>query len=119
MQHTEKNDFRFVFVLSLLFIVLYGSGFVGPKLGFPYAKPMIFLGVRFAIAAGLLTLFAFIFRASWPKSWRQVGHISVSGFLLVALFAGGTWTAVDMGLQPAAAALISALQPLAVAIASY
>src|SRR3990167_8859726 len=114
-----KNDSVMVTTISILFIVLYGSGFVGAKLGFPFAKPLVFLVWRFAISTILLLLLAFFTKASWPKTWKQAGHISVSGIFLVCTFSVGTWVSMNMGVPPAISALIIALQPLSVAVASY
>lgn len=107
------------FIYSTLFIVLYGSGFVGAKLGFPYASPLVFLVIRFSISMLLLMLIALCVRAPWPSSWREAGHIAVSGLFLVCLFSIGTWESMDMGVAPATSALIIALQPLSVAILGF
>lgn len=109
----------FILTISILFIILYGSGFVGAKLGFPYAKPLVFLTVRFAISALLLLMIALSMKAPWPKSWKERFHIGVAGFFLVCLFSIGTWVSMDMGVPPAVSALIIALQPLSVAVASH
>ena len=41
-----------------VFVVLWATGFVGAKFGLPYAEPLGFLGLRFAIAAALLGVWA-------------------------------------------------------------
>ncbi len=38
-------------LMPLLFVVLWSSGFIGAKLGLPYAEPMTLLALRFAIVA--------------------------------------------------------------------
>ncbi|RDI37591.1 DMT family transporter [Aquicella lusitana] len=114
-----RNEKGFTFVLSMLFIILYGSGFVGAKLGFPYAKPLSFLVVRFALTSFLLLLVALWMRSKWPSSWKETLHIGVSGIFLVCFFSVGTWVSMDMGVPPAISALITALQPIAVTVASY
>lgn len=116
---SANKENRTVFILSILFILLYGSGFVGAKLGFPFAKPLVFLVWRFGISTVLLLMLSFIMKAAWPDTWKQVGHIAVSGFFLVALFSIGTWESMNLGVPPAISALIIALQPMAVALASY
>lgn len=115
----SKNDQVFVASISVLFIILYGSGFVGAKLGLPFAQPLIFLTWRFLISTILLLLLAFFTKAAWPTSWKAAGHIAVSGIFLVCIFSVGTWISMNMGVPPAISALIIALQPLAVAVASY
>ncbi len=108
-----------VAVYSLLFIVLYGSGFIGAKLGFPYAKPLVFLVWRFMITTLLLLIISIFVKAKWPRNLKETLHITVSGLFLVCLFSIGTWVSMDMGVPPAISALIIALQPIIVAIGSF
>lgn len=104
---------------SIFFILLYGSGYIGAKLGFPYAKPLVFLYWRFAISGILLALLAFLSRSAWPKTRADLLHVSISGIFLLCLFSVGTWISMDMGVSPAVSALIIALQPLSVSTVSY
>ncbi|NNM60349.1 MAG: EamA family transporter [Legionellales bacterium] len=78
----NKKEELAVFALSISFIVLYGSGFVGSKLGFPYAKPLTFLVLRFGITALLLLLIAFFVKAKWPKSWMETAHIAIISYFV-------------------------------------
>ena len=55
-----------------LFVLLWSSGFIGAKYGLPYAEPLTFLLIRFALVSAILVLIAFAIRAPWPKSWRLV-----------------------------------------------
>lgn len=100
-------------ILMLLFIVVYGSGFVGAKLGLGYSEPFTFLAVRFAIAGGLLALGAVLLSAPWPKN---PGWILVTGILMQGLFSVGVFYALYLGMKPAVCALIIALQPLLVTV---
>lgn len=113
-----KNTHYSTLFISILFVILYGSGFVGAKLGLPFAKPLVFLTLRFLISAAILFVIAILIRVKWPSSWQSVFHTGISGFFLVGLFSIGTWVSIDMGLPPATSALIIALQPLSVAIGS-
>lgn len=100
----------------VLFVVLWSTGFIGAKLGLPYAEPFTFLGIRMVIATGLLGAFALATRAPWPRSWRKVGHIAVAGLLVHALYLGGVFTAIQAGLAAGVAALIVGVQPLLTAV---
>ncbi|WP_417821422.1 DMT family transporter [Terasakiella sp.] len=108
--HIHSIAFPFIFVM------LYGTGFVGAKYGLPYAEPVTFLVWRFAIAACVVAGIGLFFKANWPKSWREAFHISVAGMLTVGTFSLGVFVAIDMGLSPALSALIIALQPVLVAV---
>ncbi len=99
-------------------MLLWSTGFIGAKLGLPYAEPMTFLALRFAVASGLLLLIVLLWRAPWPKSWAQAGHIAVAGLLLHGLYLGSVFAAIDLGVEAGVAALIVSLQPLLVAAAA-
>ncbi len=101
--------------MPALFVVLWSTGFIGAKLGLPYAEPFTFLALRMAIAAALLAAFALATRAPWPADWRSVGHIAVAGLLVHAVYLGGVFAAIGAGLPAGIAALIVGIQPLATA----
>ncbi len=99
-----------------MFVMLYGTGFVGAKYGLPFAEPVTFLVWRFAIAACVVAGLGVFFKANWPKSWKEAFHIGVAGMLTVGTFSLGVFVAIDMGVSPALSALIIALQPVLIAI---
>ncbi len=99
-----------------LFVLLWSTGFIGAKLGVPYAEPMTFLTLRFVAAGTLLTLLALATGAPWPSSWKALGHIAVVGLLLQAVYLGGVFVAVSRGMPAGPSALIVSLQPLTVAL---
>ena len=101
-----------------LFVVLWSTGFLGAKLGLPYAEPYTFLGIRMAIAAVLLLVFALLTRAPWPTSWAAAGHIAVAGLLIHGAYLGGVFSAIHAGLSAGVAALIVGIQPLLTAVAA-
>jgi len=98
------------------FVLLWSTGFVGARMGTPYADPFIFLLYRFVILAFLLAAAGFIWRAPWPKSWRQVGHLAVVGLLIHASYLGGVFWAISNGVSAAIVALIVSIQPLLTAV---
>lgn len=101
-----------------LFVLLWSTGFIGGKLGLPYAEPITFLVVRFAIVTVLLAGFAGLTSAPWPKSWAAIGHIAVAGMLLHATYLGGVFTAMYLGVPSGVVAVIAGIQPLLVAAAA-
>lgn len=112
----EIKSNRWHLVMPLVFVTLYGSGFVGAKLGLPYAAPLPFLAWRFLIAAILLMFIAFFVNAAWPKKISEVLHMSMAGLLTIATFSAGTFMTIYLGVSPAISALIIALQPILVAL---
>ena len=79
------------FVLPLMFVALYGSGFVGAKYGLPYSPPLTFLVLRFALAAVLIAFLAALLRARWPGSLLELLHIATAGALTVGMFSAGVF----------------------------
>ncbi|MCW5731378.1 MAG: DMT family transporter [Alphaproteobacteria bacterium] len=95
-----------------LFVVLWSTGFIGAKLGLPYAEPMTFLALRFAIVAALLLALCWIARAPWPASRMEVLHIAIAGLLLHGVYLGGVFASIFHGVQAGVSALIVGIQPL-------
>ena len=98
--------------MPVLFVVLWSSGFIGAKYGLPYAEPFTFLLWRFVIVTALLFAASIIFRAPWPRSQTEVGHIALAGVLVHAGYLGGVFSAIHHGVSAGEIALIAGLQPV-------
>ena len=96
----------------LIFVVSWSTGNIFTKLGLPHAEPFTFLTIRFAIATLLMTVIALIFRAKWPATGREIGHILVAGTLVYTVYLCAVFVALDLGVSTGTAALISGLQPI-------
>jgi drug/metabolite transporter (DMT)-like permease len=107
---------RWHLVMPIIFVILYGSGFVGAKLGLPYAEPLTFLVWRFVITTILLTLIAIFLGSPWPRKISEIMHLMVAGLLILATFSAGVFVAIYLGISPGVSALIIALQPILVAL---
>ncbi len=103
--------------LPVVFLFLWSTGFIGSKLGAPYAEPFIFLGIRFFVAALIMGFLAFIFKAKWPSNPTQILHAIVVGVLVHGCYLGGVFWAIDNGISAGLSALIVSLQPLITGIA--
>lgn len=98
--------------MPALFVLLWSTGFIGAKFGLPYAEPLTFLSLRFALVIVLLSGAAFITRAQWPRDPRLIAHIAVSGLLVHGLYLAGVFIAINRGLPAGFTALIVGLQPV-------
>ncbi len=103
-------------VAPWLFVLLWSTGFIGAKYGLPSAGPFTFLSLRLHIAWILLAGIALVRRARWPRDWREVGHLAVTGLLLHAGYLGGVFFAIAHGLPAGLASLIVGLQPILTAV---
>ncbi|MCP5366469.1 MAG: DMT family transporter [Hyphomicrobiales bacterium] len=101
-----------------LFVLLWSTGFIGAKLGLPYAEPFTFLLLRFAIMAVLLTAAALVLRAPWPRTAAAWYHLAVTGLLVQAAYLGGVFAAIHWGVSAGVSALIVGTQPLLTAVAA-
>ena len=95
-----------------LFVVFWSTGFIGAKLGLPFAGPMSFLFARFALVTLLMLAVSLATGAAWPAGWREAGHIAVVGALLQGIYLGGVFISIAAGVSAGLTALIVGLQPL-------
>ncbi|WP_366926921.1 DMT family transporter [Pseudogemmobacter hezensis] len=100
----------------LLFVLLWSTGFIGARYGLPYAPPLTFLALRYAIVIVIMLAVVVLARAPWPGSRRAVGHIAVSGLLIHGVYLGGVFIAIDHGLPAGVTALVVGVQPLITAL---
>ena len=92
--------------LPILFIFLYGSGFVFTALGLQNSSPIAFLTLRFFIAFFILLIIATIMKVEWPNSFKEFIHISTAGMLTVGVFSIGVFLSIDFGVSASLSALI-------------
>src|SRR5688572_18042939 len=95
-----------------VFVLLWATGFLAAKLGVPYAQALTILGIRFVLAALMMIAIALLTQAPWPRSWRRVGHIAMTGILLHAIYLGACYIAIYAGMPAGMAALIVGFQPI-------
>jgi drug/metabolite transporter (DMT)-like permease len=107
---------RFTALTPLLFVVLWSTGFIGAKLGLPDCEPLTLLSLRYAAVLVLMGAVALATRAPWPASPMQWLHIGVSGLLIHAVYLGGVFTAIRLGLPAGVTALVVGLQPVLTAL---
>jgi len=99
-----------------LFVVLWSTGFIGAKMGLPYAEPATFLAIRFLLVAIILGALCWWYEALWPRDWRNVGHILVVGLLVHGIYLGGIYAGISRGVTAGDSALIVGMQPILTAI---
>lgn len=112
----SSNRSTLVRAAPVIFVFLWSTGFVSTRFVIPYADPISFTAIRFAIVFTLLALFVIMSRRHWPRSWRMWVHLAISGILIHACFVGGIMLAIYFGVNISIAALIAGTQPLLTAI---
>lgn len=118
VQRSAAQGFFIIMLIRIapwLFVVLWSTGYIAMKAAVPYAEPMTFLGIRFALVAVIMVLCAAWLRPDrLPLAdWLRAG---VVGVCLHAVYLGGIMIAIDRGVPAGVAALIIAFQPLLMAL---
>ena len=113
---TRNRNSYWQIAAPLLFVMLWSTGFIGGKLGLPYAEPFTFLLWRYGIVTLLLLAVTVAMRAPWPASLTQAGHIAFAGIMVNAIYIGGVFSAISQGVPSGIVSLIVGLQPLFTAV---
>jgi len=94
-----------------LFVVLWSTGFISAKFGLPYAGPLTYLLLRFALVTALMAPIALALRATWPARPASWLHIAFVGVLVHGLYLGGVFVAISRGMPAGTAAMLIGIQP--------
>ena len=102
--------------MPVVFVLIWSTGFIVAKFGLPYAPPLSFLAIRYALSIACFLIWIVLARAAWPQGRRQWLHLALTGVLMHAGYLGGVWVAVKNGMGSGLAALIVGLQPVLTAL---
>ncbi len=109
---TEARATRWTTAIPWLFVLLWSSGFIGSKLGVPYAEPFTFLTMRYCIVLAILVPIALVSKAPWPQGKGQLMHVAIAGLLIHAVYLSGCVWSLKLGLPAGILSLIVSMQPL-------
>jgi drug/metabolite transporter (DMT)-like permease len=99
-------------VYAGLFVLLWSTGFIAAKFGLPYAPPLTFLLVRFALVAALMLPVCVLVRAHWPSRRRDYLDVAIAAWLVHGVYLGGVFVAISRGMPAGTAAMLVGLQPI-------
>jgi drug/metabolite transporter (DMT)-like permease len=102
--------------MPAVFVLIWSTGFIVAKFGLPYAPPLSFLAIRYALSIACFLVWIMLTRARWPQGRQQWLHLALTGVLMHAGYLGGVWIAVKNGMGSGLAALIVGLQPVLTAL---
>ena len=105
--------------MPFVFVLLWSTGFIVAKYAAPHAPPLTFLLYRFAGVIAVLLPIIVIWRAPWPRTVRAWTDIAVVGVLLQAIYLGGVWVAIALGMPAGVSALLVGTQPLFTALFAF
>jgi drug/metabolite transporter (DMT)-like permease len=102
--------------MPVVFVLIWSTGFIVARYGMPYAPPMTFLAVRYALSMLCFALWIVIAKVNGPANRAQWLHLGLVGVLVHAGYLGGVWTAVKLGMGSGLSSLIVGLQPVLTAL---
>ncbi|MCC8927062.1 DMT family transporter [Rhodococcus sp. I2R] len=97
-------------------VILWSSGFIGAEIGTGYASAHTLLAWRYVVAAAILLAWCW-YRGIRP-TWWGIRRQAAIGVFAQFLYLGCLVTGIGLGVPAGTAALIAAVQPLAVAALS-
>jgi drug/metabolite transporter (DMT)-like permease len=103
-------------VWSVLFVLLYGSGFVIGKFGVIDTGPFSFLLGRFIASAAVFAAICWIVGRPLYLDWHAIPRLALAGGFSLFGFSGFAFSALKFGINPALLSVIVALQPIVVAV---
>jgi len=107
---------RWAWATPPLFVILWSTGYIGAKLGLPYAEPATFLSLRVLLVIVVLVPLCWFGRAPWPSSGAEAGHMAFAGMLMQGGYLGGIFYAIHLGMPAGVSALIAGIQPILTAV---
>ena len=102
--------------MPAVFVLIWSTGFVVAKYGLPFAPPLTFLSIRYALSLLCFLVWIALARVSWPRGRQQWLHLAVSGMLIHAGYLGGVWVAIKAGMGSGLASLMVGVQPVLTAL---
>jgi len=102
--------------MPAVFVLIWSTGFIVARYGMPYAPPLKFLVVRYALSVICFLVWVVVARVAWPRDRLQWGHLAVTGVLMQAGYLGGVWAAVRAGMGSGLVALLVGIQPVLTAV---
>ncbi|MET0370584.1 MAG: DMT family transporter [Sphingobium sp.] len=106
----------FAALASLLFVLIWSTGFIVARAMVPHAAPELILAIRLTLTALLLAGAALVAGQTVPRERLRL-HLA-AGALLHGVYLTVSWWAVSEGMPAGIMSLLGSLQPLVVAAAS-
>ncbi len=99
--------------LSIGFVLLWNSGFIGAEYGLAYSGPFTLLFWRYLVLTCLILVYLIATKRLRWAGWRVAGPNMLVGVLAHGVWLACVLVALDRGVPAGVVALVVALQPLA------
>ena len=101
---------------SLIFVLLWSTGFIGAKYILPYAEPFVFLTIRYFFATLILVLIAKALKEPLRISKAAITQSIIVAVFLHVIYIGGVFYAISIDISAGITAVIVSLQPILVSL---
>ena len=101
---------------SLIFVLLWSTGFIGAKYILPYAEPFVFLTIRYFFATLILVLIAKALKEPLRISRTAIKQSIIVAVFLHVIYIGGVFYAISIDISAGITAVIVSLQPILVSL---
>ncbi|MFP4133567.1 MAG: DMT family transporter [Halothece sp.] len=108
-----QNLIQSTFSLSILFVLLWNSGFIGAEFGLPSAGTFTLLFWRYSILTLILLIYLILSRNLVLPQRKTIIHVSIVGILAHGVWLSCALLALEQNVPAGIVALVVALQPLA------
>jgi len=98
----------------VVFVLLWSTGFIAAHYATRDAAPLTFLAVRLGAAGALLAIIATVLRVPRPRL-AEARWLMVSGIGMHAIYLGGVFIAIHLGMPSGVGAVIAGLHPVVTA----
>jgi drug/metabolite transporter (DMT)-like permease len=109
---TSAREDAFIKAMPVVFVLIWSTGFIVARYGMPHAPPMKFLVWRYFFSILCFLPWIWLAKVKWPQGRAQWQHLAVTGVLMHAIYLGGVWAAVKLGMGSGLSSLIVGLQPV-------
>ena len=62
--------------MPAVFVLIWSTGFIVAKFGLPYAPPLSFLAIRYALSIACFLIWIVLTRAAWPQGRPRCAGVS-------------------------------------------
>ena len=98
-----------------LFVLMWSTGYIFLRIGLNDTDALTLLVLRYVLVVAILLPVVLLLRPSWPRGVEWL-HLAMVGLLVQAVYFAAQNLSVEFGLSPGAAALLTGLQPILVAL---
>lgn len=106
---------KIIALVPWIFVFLWSTGFIGAKYTVAYSEPYFLLFLRGILSCFAFAVLALLFKADWPSKSTALKQMT-TGLMIQAMFLGGCFKAIYLGMPAAFVSLVTGMQPILTAL---